>query len=455
MYIRRRQPRTETETLRRDGEANANRFNLKCLTVQAGIAVLSAILALTGLFPANKYIVLPGLILAMVIFLFPAAARLLLLRRADVLYLPWFKPLILSCAALGLTLLCVTLSMHGILCLAILPILAAQYRMDRRLFRRTLAVSLLMVPIGVYGCFFFGVPDRNLMKTDVATAAAAATDLSLRLSLATPERMVELLTHYVLPRLFAMVVIVLLVYGIANRHSRMLERQTELSRQVREEIERLSAMQSKVIDALATLIENRDEDTGEHVIRTKLYVRLIGKALLADESFRDRFTEEELDRFVSAAPLHDVGKIAVSDSILLKPGRLTPEEFEQMKLHTVKGGGMLKNILGDMNEEEFLKTAEDIALYHHERWDGTGYPRGLRGEDIPLSARIMAAADVFDALVSPRVYKQPVAPEEALEIMLAESGTHFDPEIMRVVRAMGDTLIAAAKAPIGEQKQSA
>ena len=453
MYIIRKPSRGEEEVLPAQAEVKANRFNLKCVGVLCTLAVLSVILNLCGLFPIPDYILIPIMSTAAILFLLPLLLYFLFGGKEEVLRKPWLRPLIIVCVYLGIALICTTLSFHGIIIMAIPPLLAAQYRINRRLFFRTLIPVLLLVPIGVYGSYLFGIPDWNLLKD--FPRDADVMDLSLRLAYLTPQRAQELFFHYVLPRLFGMLAIVFLLYGINNRHEYLQARQRELSRQVQEEMQRLNGMQSKVIDALATLIENRDEDTGEHVIRTKLYVRLIADALCRDETFRERITPEEAERWESAAPLHDVGKIAVPDSILLKPGRLTPEEFDRMKSHTTKGGAMVRSILEGMNDEAFLKTAEDIALCHHERWDGGGYPRGLKGEDIPLCARIMAVADVFDALVSVRVYKKPITPEAALDTMLEESGTHFDPELMRVVQGMRDILIAAAKAPVDPSPRAA
>ena len=431
------------EELLTQAEASANRFNMKALWVLAFLAVLAEILNLWGIFLADNRIMLPGMIVAVILFLLPTAVQRM--TKDNLVPDPRFKKLLITCVYLGIMLLCITLASHAVILMAIPPLIAAQYRMDRKLFIRTLILSVLLVPIGVYGSFFFGKPDRNLLKimTD-----GTAVDLARRLELATPQRMWELFTHHTLPWLFGMVAIVLLIYGIAARHNRLLAKQAQLSRKVQEEMERLNGMQSRVIDSLATLIENRDEDTGEHVIRTKLYVRMIARELSRDSKYRELLTEETVDRFVSAAPLHDVGKIAVSDNILLKPGKLTPEEFEQMKSHTTKGGVMVEKILSGLNEDGLMETAVDIALHHHERWDGKGYPDGLKGEEIPLSARIMAAADVFDALVSPRVYKAPVSPEQALEMMTEESGTHFDPEIIRIVLRMRELLISAANTPV-------
>ena len=225
----------------------------------------------------------------------------------------------------------------------------------------------------------------------------------------------------------------------------MQEKQLELSEKVRQEMETRNKMQNQVIEILANLIETRDADTGGHVIRTKQFVKMIANALHNDDKYRFILTDKVVDIMENAAPLHDVGKIVVSDTILLKPGRLTPEEFDKMKVHTSVGGKLISELFAGMNDAEFLKMAEEIAVSHHERWDGTGYPSRLKGEEIPISARIMAIADVYDALISVRVYKPAFTPEKALEIIFSESGTHFDPDILRVVEGIKDDLIAAVE----------
>ncbi len=194
----------------------------------------------------------------------------------------------------------------------------------------------------------------------------------------------------------------------------------------------INNIQDRIISGLANLIENRDLETGEHVNRTSAYVRSIAENAQREGLYREELTNEYIQTLVKTAPLHDIGKIVVSDRILKKPGRLTPEEFETMKSHAAAGGRVVRDILTGITDEKYLSMAVDIATYHHERWDGTGYPEGLSGEEIPLAARIMALADVFDALVSERCYKKAVPEDEAFEIMKYESGTHFDPKLTDV-----------------------
>lgn len=194
----------------------------------------------------------------------------------------------------------------------------------------------------------------------------------------------------------------------------------------------MSDMQSHIITGLASLIESRDMDTGEHVARTSQYVKTLAEDCKKEGIYVELLTDEFISNLYLLAPLHDVGKIVVSDQILRKPGILTPQEREEMKKHAAMGGTTIRKILDGITDEEYLKFASDIATYHHEWWDGSGYPEGLKGEEIPLSARIMAIADVYDALTTKRCYKEAIPSELAFEIMKSESGTHFDPALIDV-----------------------
>lgn len=196
--------------------------------------------------------------------------------------------------------------------------------------------------------------------------------------------------------------------------------------------QKLSAMQEHIISGLANLIENRDMETGEHIVRTSAYVKLIAENARKDGVYADVIDDHFISLLVTLAPMHDIGKIVVSDRILRKPGKLTPEEYEEMKKHAAMGGDVVREVLNGITDEDYLSFASDIATYHHEWWDGRGYPKGLKGEEIPLSARIMAIADVYDALISERCYKKPIPPEEAFAIMEEESDTHFDPKLIEV-----------------------
>lgn len=203
----------------------------------------------------------------------------------------------------------------------------------------------------------------------------------------------------------------------------------------------LAAARDCAMVGLASLAETRDSDTGRHILRTQRYIKILAQYLLKQKNNKYMIHLIDIDLLVKSSPLHDVGKVGVPDSILLKPGKLTSSEFEEMKRHTIYGAEALakSELESGINiESSFLKTAREIALTHHEKWDGTGYPYGLKGADIPISGRIMAVADVYDALISERVYKKAVSHNEAAKIIIEKRGTHFDPEVVSAFEALAD-----------------
>lgn len=208
---------------------------------------------------------------------------------------------------------------------------------------------------------------------------------------------------------------------------------SEQAEKLMESTQRINRIQETVIVGMANLIESRDGSTGKHVKNTQMYVRMISEELQKRQLFTGQLTDSYIDDVCKAAPLHDVGKIKIPDAVLQKPGKLTPEEYDVIKLHTTYSRKIIQNIIGDVEDEHYVKIVEDIAMYHHERWDGTGYPTGLAGDRIPLAARIMAVADVFDALYEERCYKPPIRPiERIMQIMSEGRGTQFDPVIIDV-----------------------
>lgn len=187
-------------------------------------------------------------------------------------------------------------------------------------------------------------------------------------------------------------------------------------------------IQAVSIRALAHLAETRDPETGNHILRTQGYVQALAENLRDHPRFHTLFTDHYIELLARSAPLHDIGKVGIPDSILQKPGKLTPAEWDIMKTHSQIGADAIALAEKDVEEEvEFFKLAKEIAHWHHEKWDGSGYPDGLKGEEIPASARLMAIADVFDALVSPRVYKAPMSFDKARDIIAEGRNSHFDP----------------------------
>lgn len=228
--------------------------------------------------------------------------------------------------------------------------------------------------------------------------------------------------------LFSISLIALLVTAFRRLSTRLV---SHIDLEMANREQQIIQMQSKTIEGMAELVESRDGETGAHVRNTAFFVELIAKKLAEDSPYKHILTPEYISLLKRYAPLHDVGKIVISDTILLKPARLTKDEFELMKQHTVEGGHIIDSILSDIETPEHVQIAHDIAVYHHEKWDGTGYPSHLSGQDIPLCARIMSVADVFDALISKRCYKDAFTLKDAYQIIREAEGTQFDPNIVK------------------------
>ena len=206
------------------------------------------------------------------------------------------------------------------------------------------------------------------------------------------------------------------------------------------------AIQDVTIHTLASLAETRDSETGNHIRRTQFYVQALARRLQAHPRFAALLTPRYIDMLFKSAPLHDIGKVGIPDAILLKPGRLTPDEFEIMKTHTTLGRQAIEHaeqLLG--MQVDFLSMSKDIAQSHQEKWDGSGYPQQLAGDAIPLSARLMALADVYDALISRRIYKPAMSHAQAAEIIVAGRGQHFDPDVVDAFLAIQDEFQAIAR----------
>lgn len=221
----------------------------------------------------------------------------------------------------------------------------------------------------------------------------------------------------------------------------MREYNINLEADVNKKTEKLRKVQEDIIISMASIVENRDNNTGGHIRRTSDVVKVF-VAHLQDHQHFDELTDRFANCIVKAAPLHDFGKIAVPDEILNKPGKFEPEEYEKMKQHSAKGAVIVEQILHNSDDEYFRNIAVNVAHFHHEKWDGTGYPKGLSGESIPFEARVMALADVFDALVSKRVYKERMPYDKAFSIIEESSGTHFEPILCREFLECREELIA-------------
>ncbi len=226
----------------------------------------------------------------------------------------------------------------------------------------------------------------------------------------------------------------------------LADRNQWLDHQLQQRVMQVDRLREATMHVMISFAEFRDEETGNHVKRTQEYVRTLATQLLAQGRHTDVLNPDAIDRIARSAPLHDIGKVAIPDHILLKPGRLDPDELVVMRTHAMKGWEMLKRATLRLPNEDadFLHNAMDIARYHHEKWDGSGYPDGLVGEQIPLPARLMAVADVYDALISTRPYKKPMSHEAAVNLIREGTGAHFDPEVVEAMNATLDRFVQIA-----------
>jgi len=221
----------------------------------------------------------------------------------------------------------------------------------------------------------------------------------------------------------------------------------EIDELIRERTAQLNRLQNSIVSVLANIVESRDKGTGGHIERTSAYIKILINEMKKRGVYADVISNWDIEKMISSARMHDLGKISITDLIVNKPGRLTDDEYDIMKTHAVEGERIIDKIIAQTGEGDFLHNARLFAGSHHERWDGKGYPNKLKGEDIPLQGRIMAIVDVYDALVSERPYKNAFTDEEAVNIIMENAGTHYDPKIAEVFFEVRD-LFKEAKAHI-------
>ncbi len=221
-------------------------------------------------------------------------------------------------------------------------------------------------------------------------------------------------------------------------HLELHDYSNNLERIVEEKTAHIKELQYAIVYSLSEMVERRDHNTGGHILRTSKYLKTLLQQVRTDGCYGGELDSVDMDTYAHASQMHDVGKICVSDTILLKEGSLTPEEFEVMKEHATYGGEIIRSAMKTTSAAEFLEAAEIFASSHHEKWNGTGYPVGLKGEDIPIGGRLMAIVDAYDAITSERPYKKAKTHEQAVEIIKADSGTHFDPLLVNSFLEISD-----------------
>ncbi len=221
-------------------------------------------------------------------------------------------------------------------------------------------------------------------------------------------------------------------------HLKLHSYSTNLKNMVKEQVAHIEELQYAVVYSMSEMVERRDHTTGGHIMRTSKYLKALMQKLIDDSPYSSELAEIDINMYAHAGQMHDVGKISISDRILLKEGKLTDQEYDIMKQHTVFGWDIIKSSVKDVHNFEFLETAAMFALSHHEKWNGTGYPNKLKGTDIPICGRLMAIADAYDAIISKRPYKEAKSHEQAVHLIIADSGQHFDPVMVQAFVAAAD-----------------
>ena len=232
---------------------------------------------------------------------------------------------------------------------------------------------------------------------------------------------------------------------VESQRQELINFNENLKKMVEEKTKTVMELQDTILSTMADLVESRDSTTGNHIERTQSYLRILINALKESDIHKEEIASWDIDLLLQSAQLHDIGKISIDDNILRKPDKLTPEEFEKIKEHTVVGQKIIEGIESKTSNQAFLEQAKTLAFSHHEKWDGSGYPCALKGESIPLQGRLMAIADVYDALISDRPYKKAMTHKQAVKIIKDESGTHFDPALVELFLSVEDDFNRVSK----------
>ena len=411
----------ELQSLRQADEKNANRYVLIVLSANFLILVLAWILNELNLFHIDKFLCRICVLISFIFTLLPWIyyANPKIVKPEKLKYYITFHILFLTLLAVCL------LNMHVTLFL-IFPLLTATHYHSKAILRISaiggciiaVIAPLISIRLNTFDpTFLFYL--FKMLKPEYTLGSKAVDEYIQTLPLSP---YIGYTLFYGLPHFLTMAGFSIIVLTVnRSRNENLQERATERN-----------IIQDDILFSVANLIENRDTSTGSHVKRTSDIVRILALEIMKTDR---KHSTSFWNAVIKAAPMHDLGKIAISDSILRKPARLTPEEFEIIKTHAQKSVDIIDQVLKGIETEEFLTIAKNIARYHHERFDGSGYPSHLKGNEIPVEARVMAIADVFDALCSERPYKKPQTPEEASLIIEESMGTHFDPHLFSVFKA--------------------
>lgn len=375
----------------RQNEADANSTVANALLISLFIFTIIFILNVVGVFIIDQTVMSIAYVTGVILLLMPQ-----LLNRISNPSNPKLKYFYILFINLFLFIIETTLSFHAVVIYAF-PIGIASLYFSKKVTLYTLFATTLFSVLGQFSGYLMNyVPDQNF--------------LDIR----------QLTLFGILPRTLSLFSFGYLLYFLSSRTTRLLDNQINDTNKIRE-------LNRDMVLGFANLVENRDESTGGHVKRTSRYVELLARELYRKNVYQDIITQEFISNLTSAAPMHDIGKMSIPDHILQKPGKLTDEEYRIMKTHTENGGRIIKQTFSHIGDDNYRQTVYEVARYHHEKWNGKGYPEGRSKQEIPLAARIMAVADVFDAISQKRCYRDAIPLEECFQIIENGRGTDFEP----------------------------
>ena len=386
----------EEKEILNENEKQANRIVAKVMSTTFLIFTLIYLLNLIGVFVIDTVIMSIAYIGSSILLLLPTLLTYLLKIEK-----PYVKYINVISAMIFVTLLSITLTYHVVV-IYVYPIAIASLYFSKKLNVFATGITVVGVSVGQILAFYLDTPkDDNFSN------------------------MYEVIVWGIIPRGLVLIAIAIIFTMLCTRTVALL---TKLVKAV----EGISKYHNEMVMGFATLVENKDGSTGGHIKRTSLYVKLLAEELKRRGLYEDTLTNAYMENLCKAAPMHDIGKIAVPDSILQKPGRLTEEEFETMKQHSVRGGEIIRETFGNLEDKAYTQMAYEVARHHHEKWNGKGYPDGLKRKEIPLAARIMAIADVFDAVSEKRCYRDAMPLDKCFDIILEGSGQDFEPILVEV-----------------------
>lgn len=404
-----------------EADVTPNKVLINCMLALTLVISACWVMTETGAFRVDRTQMRIGAAISFVLLTIPQ-----LFRCGDFISRPATKYILLTITTLVMLIVTTLLMFHSTLCL-VLPLLASTFYKSRKVgilaFIGSLGITVLSPLIsfagGIWDSLFLQV---LLQFCGIDSFVAAEPFFSLSQSL------LQILLYLVLPRVLIISVVGIATLNIIHGNACALDDRISLMRSNALAL----AMEDDTLECLATIIEGKDGSTGTHVLNTKKYMSALLEYILSHNLYPETVTREYAEKVIRSSILHDVGKVAIPDSILDKPGKLTDEEFAVMKTHCLEGDKFISKAFADNMDREFVSIAHEVVTFHHEKMDGSGYPYGLSGEQIPFAARMMAIVDAFDAITSERVYKKARTTEEAFEILRKDSGTHFDGELAQI-----------------------